>query len=219
MNQPFKNLRELPKGMLLFLGIYALIFPAVWLELKIAGQSRVLDWLDLSPVLLWKGQVWRAATYALLNSSALGWAVNLFWIATLVSTLSRDWSSKTFWLFCLIAALGGALPMVLLIPHTPASVLGPGAMIFGLLVAWDRLYRHERLQLLGLGELSVRQAAIILAIINLIITFLGCGGWLLTISMLGGGVAGWLWFVIGHHRLMCRGSQIAESKRISRLEL
>ena len=50
-------------------------------------------------------------------------------------------------------------------------------MTFALLVAWDRLYRHERLILLGIGEISVRQAAILIAVIDSCRYGLFVGGW------------------------------------------
>jgi membrane associated rhomboid family serine protease len=219
MNHPIKNILALPKGMLLFLGIYAASFPVIWLEAHLTQRSMLLDWLGLSPALVWKGQVWRVLTYALLDGGILGWAVFLFWLATLTSILARDWSSKSYWAFCLFAAFAGALPFVLFMPQANARVVGVTAVIFALLVAWDRNYRRERILMLGLGEVSVRQAAIIIGVINALITFFSCGGWLATLSMLCGGVAGWIYLAVGQRRVMSRGSRAVESERIARLEL
>ena len=219
MSSPVKNILALPKGMLLFLGIYALSFPALWLEVHLTGRSMLAEWLGLSPLLVWKGQVWRAVSYALLAGGILPWVVNLFWLITLVSILARDWSSKTFWVYCLFAAFAGALPIILIAPRVDARVFSAGAIIFALLVAWDRNYRRERLLMLGLGEMSVRQAAIFIAAINAIITFFSCGGWLFTLSMMCGGIAGWIYLVIGQRRVMSRPGHVAESERIARLEL
>ncbi len=74
MNNPFKSVFALPKGMLLFLGIYAVIFPVVYVETKLAGHSTLLRWLGLSPSLVWQGEVWRVLTFDLVSSSMLGWA-------------------------------------------------------------------------------------------------------------------------------------------------
>jgi membrane associated rhomboid family serine protease len=219
MNSPIKNIFALPKGMLLFLGIYAVSFPAIWLETHLTQRSMLLDWLGLSPALVWKGQVWRVLTYSLMDGGILGWAVFLFWLATLTSILARDWSSKSFWAFCLFAAFAGALPFILFEPQADARVVGVTAVIFALLAAWDRNYRRERILMLSLGEVSVRQAAIVIAVINALITFFSCGGWLAALSMLCGGVAGWIYLAIGQRRVMSRRSQVAESERIARLEL
>jgi len=219
MNNPIKNIFALPKGMLLFLILYAVGFPVLWLEIRLNGHSVLLDWLGLSPVLVWKGQVWRAITYALLAGGILGWAINLFWFATLISLLARDWSSPAFWVYCLVGAAGGAVPIILIRPHAETPVLSAGAIIFALLVAWDRHYRRERILMLGIGEVSVRQAAIFVGVLNAVICFFSCGGWLFTLSMMCGGVAGWLWLMLGQKRVMSRGSRVVESERVARLEL
>ena len=219
MNHPVKNILALPKGMLLFLGIYAVSFPVIWLERHLAGQSMLLNWLGLSPALVWKGQAWRVVSYSLLDGGILGWAVFLFWLVTLTCILVRDWSVKSYWAFCLCAAFGGALPFILFFPQADVRLAGATAVVFALLVAWDRNYRHERILMLGLGEVSVRQAALIIAVVNLLITFFSCGGWLAALSMVCGGVAGWAYLAVGQRRVMSRGSQVTESERIARLEL
>lgn len=219
MNNPMKTIFALPKGMLLFLGIYAASFPVIWLERHFAGQSMLLNWLGLSPALVWKGQAWRVFSYALLDGTILGWAVFLFWLATLTCILARDWSVKSYWAFCLCGAFGGALPFILFFPNADARLAGGTAVVFALLVAWDRNYRRERILMLGLGEVSVRQEALIIAIINLLITFFSCGGWPAVLSMVCGGAAGWVYLAIGQKRVMSRGSKIVESERVARLEL
>jgi membrane associated rhomboid family serine protease len=219
MSGPVKNIFALPKGMLLFLGIYALSFPVIFLEAKLTGHSVIAEWFGLTPALVWKGQVWRIVSYAFLAGGVVGWAINLFWFATLISILRNDWPSSSLWIYCLIAAVGGALPLILIKPHADMPVLTAGALIFALLVAWDRFYHRERLLMLGFGEMSVRQAAIFIAALNAIITFFSCGGLLFTLSMMCGGVAGWIYLTIGQKRVMSRGSQVTESERIARLEL
>lgn len=219
MNNPIKTIFALPKGMLIFLGVYALSFPAIWLEIQFTHRSLLVEWLGLTPALVWKGQVWRVISYALLAGGILGWVINLFWFATLISILKRDWSSLSFWAYCLVAALGGALPIILLRAHSEMPAFGAGAIVFALLVAWDRYYHRERIIILGLGEVSVRQAAVFIGVLNAVICFFGCGGWLFTLSMMCGGVAGWLWLTLGQKRVMSRGSKVVESERVARLEL
>ena len=91
-------------------------------------------------------------------------------------------------------------------------------MILGLLAAWDRLYSRERIILLGMGEISVRQAAVIVAVIEVLILLCGWG-WVSTLAMIFGGVVGWMYlFVRGKHALN-RRSQVLDSARMARLEL
>jgi membrane associated rhomboid family serine protease len=219
MNQPVRTIFALPKGMLLFLGIYAVSFPVIFMEIKLTGHSVIVEWLGLAPALAWKGQVWRLMSYALVAGGVVAWAVNLFWFATFISILRNDWSSLSFWIYFLVAAIGGAVPLILIFPHADFRVLAAGAPVLALVVAWDKFYRHERVVMLGLGEVSVRQSAVFIAALNLVICYFSCGGWLLTLSMMCGGVAGWLWLTIGQKRVMSRGSKIVASERVARLEL
>jgi membrane associated rhomboid family serine protease len=219
MSSPVKNIFALPKGMLLFLAINAVSFPAIWLEFQLTHQSRIVEWTGLAPALVWHGQVWRLASYALFAPGVLGWAICLFWLVTLTVILAHNWSVKNFWIFCLFTAIAGAVPLVLFRSNLDTRMFGAWSVIFGLLVAWDRLYRRERLVMLGLGEMTVRQAAIFIAVINGVIAFFSCGGWLSLLSMMCGAGAGWIYLALGEKRVMSRGSQAVESKRIARLEL
>jgi membrane associated rhomboid family serine protease len=219
MNNPLKSILSLPKGMLLFLGIYAVSFPVICLEARLTGHSAVLKWLGLNPALVWQGQVWRALTFELTSASVLSWAINLFWFATLINILRNDWTSLRFWIFCFISAVGAAIPLLLIFRQADIYVTGGWAIVCALLLAWDRFYRRERLLMLGLGEVSVRQAAFFIVGLNALITFFGCGGWQFTLSMLCGGGTGWLFLFIGQKHVMSRGSQVVESQRVARLEL
>jgi membrane associated rhomboid family serine protease len=178
---------------------------------------NVYHWLALSPALVWKGQLWRMVSYAFLPSCLLEWIISMFWFATLVSILGRNFSARGFWAYSLMGALAAALFIVLLQPRSSFSVAGCGGMIFAQLVAWDQMYRRERLLLLGLGEISVRQAAILIAIINSVI--LVFSSWFLMLAMWCGGLAGWIYFLVSSKRLMGRRAGQMASERIARLEL
>ena len=219
MNNPIKNIFALPKGMLLFLGIYAVSFPVIYLEAKLSGHSTVLEWLGLNPALVWKGQIWRAFTFELTSASVLSWAINLFWLVTLLTILRNDWTSLRLWIFCFISAVGAAIPLLLIFRQADVYFTGGWAIVCALLLAWDRFYHRERIMMLGLGEVSVRQAAFFIIGLNAVITFFGCGGWQFTLSMLCGGATGWLFLMTGQKRVMSRGSQVVESNRGARLEL
>jgi len=208
---------SLPWGMRLFLLIFVFGFPVAWTGLQ-TQLFNLYGWLALTPALVWKGQVWRMVTYAFLPAGPMDWFLSLFWLATLVSVLGRNWNSRAFWGYCLLGALGGGLFILLLRPGWPFGVAGSAAMIFALLVAWDWMYRHERLLLLGIGEISVRQAAILIAIINSLVLFF-CSGWFLMVAMWCGGLAGGLWLFVRTKWLLGKTPQQIRSERVSRLEL
>jgi membrane associated rhomboid family serine protease len=218
MKTVFKNfLSALPKGAFVLVLLYALGYP-IALVGQFTHKFELYDWLALSPPLLWRGEAWCALTYAFLPGSIVDWVVSLFWLATLVGVLSRNWSGRELWTYSLGTTVAGALVVAVAKPGMQVAVVGNGAMIFGLLAAWYRLYGRERLILLGIGEMSVRQAAIIVGFIEALVLFF-CVGWFVTLAMMCGGAAGWGYLVIRGKTAMNRRSRIVESQRVARLEL
>jgi membrane associated rhomboid family serine protease len=218
MKKMFNNLfLTLPIGPRLLLLIFALGFPLALLG-HYTHTFELYAWLGLSPALVWKGQLWRTLSYGLLAGGPVDWAVSLFWLATLATILGRNWSALEFWAYCLVGIFAGALPIVLLQPGMGIPLAGGAAMIFALLGAWDWFYHNERLILLGLGEISVRQAAILIAVINSIILFF-CNGWFLMLAMWCGGAAGWLYLFVRWKLVMGKTGQQVRSERMARLEL
>jgi len=209
-------LSQTPGARLLLL-VYVLGFP-----LALAGHYShtfdLYDWLGLAPALVWRGQVWRVASYAFLAGGWIDWVVSSFWLVTLISVLGRNWTSRGIWGYSLLGVFAGALPVVLLKPGLEIYIAGNAAMIFALLVAWDWFYHRERLILLGIGEISVRQAAILIAVINSVILFF-CNGWFLMLAMWSGGLVGWLWLRIRTKLFLGQSPQQIRSERVARLEL
>ena len=218
MRTPLRDfLGSLPAVSLLFVLLYALGFP-----LALAGHYThtfdLYQWLALVPADLWRGELWRLVTYAFLPNGVVDWAVSLFWLGTLVAVLGRNWSSSELWLYCILATVTGAAVVALVKPAMPIGIVGNGAVIFGLLAAWYRLYGRERLILLGFGELSVHQAAILVVLIEILIS-LFCLGWFVTLAMMCGGVVGWFYLALRGKHALNRRSQVLDSERIARLEL
>jgi len=146
------------------------------------------------------------------------WLVSLFWLTTLVCVLGRTWSGFELWSYCLLSTLVAGLLMTLLRQPTACAIGGNGAMILALIAAWARLYGNERIILLGIGEMSVRQAAVIVSMVELLILFF-CLGWIVTLAMLCGGLAGWFYLFARGRNAMNRRSRLLDSERIARLEI
>lgn len=196
---------------------YALGFPLAWV-LAATHLSELGDWMALWPPWVRRGEVWYLVTYAFLPNGPVDWLVSLFWLATLVSVVGRNWSSGELWGYCLLATVFGGLVVVAVNPPMQFPIVGNGAMIFALLAAWYRLYGRDRLVMLGLGEMSVRQAVIIVAVIEVLVSWF-CLGWFVTLAMMSGGAAGWLYLWVRGERAMNRRSQVVDSERMARLEL
>jgi membrane associated rhomboid family serine protease len=208
---------SLPLGARLLVLSYALGFPLA-LVLSYTHLSELGDWMALWPPWVRRGEVWYLVTYAFLPNGPVDWVVSLFWLATLVSVVGRNWSSVELWGYCLLATVFGALVIVAVNLPMRAPAAGNGAMIFALLAAWYRLYGRERLIMLGLGEMSVRQAVVIITFIEVLVSWY-CLGWFVTLAMMSGGVIGWFYLVVRGKHAMNRRSQVVDSERMARLEL
>jgi membrane associated rhomboid family serine protease len=208
---------SLPLGARLLVLSYALGFPLA-LALSYTHVMELGDWMALWPPWVRRGEAWYLVTYAFLPNGPVDWVVSLFWLATLVSVVGRNWSSIELWGYCLLATVFGALVVVAANPPLRSPIVGNGAMIFALLAAWYRLYGRERLIMLGLGEMSVRQAAFIITFIEVLVSWY-CLGWFVTLAMMCGGVIGWLYLFLRGKHAMNRRSQVVDSERIARLEL
>jgi membrane associated rhomboid family serine protease len=218
MKTLFRNFFSgLPLGARLLLVVYLVGYPIALLG-QYTHTFDLYAWLGLSPAQVWEGQVWRVVTYGFLPAGPLDWVLSTFWLATLVAVVGRNWTSAGFWGYCVLGVIAGALPIVLLTSGMPGCLAGSAAMIFALLAAWDWLYRNERLILLGIGEISARQAAILIALINSLILFF-CSGWFIMVSMWCGGLAGWLWLRIRAKLFLGKSPQQIRSERVARLEL
>jgi membrane associated rhomboid family serine protease len=218
MKRLFRNFfTSLPWGARLLVLVYALAFP-VALAGHYTHAFDLYNWLGLSPALTWKGQVWRVVTYGFLPAGPIDWALGTFWLATLVSVVGRNWSSPGLWAFCALGIFAGAVPIVLFKPSWEFHLAGGAAMVFALLVAWDWLYRKERLLLLGIGEISARQAALLIAFINSLVLFF-CSGWFIMVSMWCGGLVGYLWLIIRAKLFLGKSPQQIRSERVARLEI
>ena len=214
----YRNLfSSLPFGARVLLLLYALGYPLALLG-DLTNSPDLYGWLALFPPLVWKGEVWSLVTYAFLPCGPLDWAVSLFWLATLIGVVGRNWPGREIWIYCLLATVVCGLFIVLVKPGMDRPVAGNAAMIFALLAAWYRLYGRERLILLGLGEISVRQAVGLVLVIEVLVLFFSFG-WFLTLAMMLGGVVGWLYLVAGEKHAHNRRSQAVDSERITRLEL
>ena len=209
---------SLPMGPRLLVFSYAVLFPLALIG-HYTKTFEISAMLGLIPMRFWHGEIWRAFSYGFLGGGFIDWLINLFWLATMASVLGRCWSTLEFWVYCLIAIGAGSLPILIFQSGNPAVIVGAWAMVFALLIAWDSFHRHERLVLLGLGEVSVRQAVIGITILDSLILFFSCGGWLIMVSMWCGGLAGWVYLVVRSHSLLRKKPQQTQSERVARLEL
>jgi membrane associated rhomboid family serine protease len=198
-----------------------LIFGVSYLVGLVGGLTNLFQlhqWVSLSTQDVARGQVWRLFTCGLTPAGLLDCLFGLIWFSVLGGQLERLWASRTFWVYCLLGILGGVVPLLLILPGSVNIVVGSAPATFGLLAAWYRLCGHERLILHGLGPVSVRQAAVVIAGLNAAIVYIGAG-WRITLCLMGGAVAVWLGLSIHRRWNILRLQRASGPSRINRLEV
>ena len=216
MKAVFRNyFSALSNGAYLLLLLYAAAYPLV----TAAHYARFIElgpWLDLSPALCWRGEIWRLVTYAFIPNGVIDWVVSLLWLTVLVGVLGRRWSSRELWTCGLIPILAGALVIVVLMSGRQKGIVGNAALVFGLLPAWYELNGRERITIPGIGGVRVRQAVLVMAMIEVLLSYLWLG-WLATLAMMCGGGAGWGYLRWRRRQLLKDSARLGERERVRRL--
>ena len=91
-------------------------------------------------------------------------------------------------------------------------------LVFGLLAAWGYVFRHEKLLLMGLGEVTSGLVAILTGVITFTVIWLSTG-LSNALIMVGGALGGLVYLWVQSKIISERPSQVVHSERINRLEL
>jgi len=174
--------------------------------------------LGLAGPFFWHGKLWTIFTYGLLPATLVDFLFNWVMILVFGSWLERVWSRWQLWLYCGVCAVGAGLVKVLVQPSAPMIMVGTTPVVFGLLAAWGTLFAGERVLFWFLWDMSIRQAAIVMALISFVV-MLPCAGPVVAGIMLTGGVAGLVMLAFQSKVLHSRVSRSVVSERMGRLEL
>ena len=157
-------------------------------------------------------------TYTLLPATLFDFLFNWVMIFVVGSWLERVWSRWQLWLYCGLCSLGAGLVKLLIQPASPVLMVGTAPAVFGLLAAWGILFAQERILFWFLWDMTIRQAAVVLAIISVLV-MLPCAGPITAGIMVSGGVAGVIVLWAQRKVLHDRTSRVVVSERMERLEL
>lgn len=197
-----------------------LLLASAWM-INLAGN--LTDWFSLSywaawnSSAVWKGQVWRLATYCVIPAGLLDLVGTGVFLWMCGPPVERAWSRGEFWSYCLLAAVAtGAV--ALWAQAWGATVSGFGGVLYALLAAWARLEGHQRMEFFGIGALSVRAVAGLVALVMFLssASFAGVTSALVAAS---GAVVGWLYLSARWRWIESRQARLAPCSRGRRLEL
>jgi membrane associated rhomboid family serine protease len=137
---------------------------------------------------------WSLVTYAFLHASILHLLGNLLVLFFFGPRLEERWGSRGFLQVYLVAALGGGLASVLLLPLQPAgAIVGASGAVLGLLLAYALYWPDQEVHIWGIFPVRVKWLVLAIAAMNLLMAVEGARGGVAFLAHLGGMAATYAW--------------------------
>jgi membrane associated rhomboid family serine protease len=161
--------------------------------------------VDLAALALWplgpSFMPWQVLTYAFVHGNLTHLLFNMFGLYMFGSEVERVWGSARFLKYYLICALSGAVAQILfsMFSATRAPMVGASASIFGLLIAFARLYPNR--MVIPLFPPIPMRAPVFVAVyggLELLLGVTGTAAGVAHFAHLGGLAGGYLYLKFGH---------------------
>jgi membrane associated rhomboid family serine protease len=209
--------QSLTPGVRWLLGTWTLLY-LLAVVLSSLHVADVFGWLMLTGSQMLHGQVWRLAGYALLPGTLWELVVCGMLLVMFGGALERVWTPRDLLIYGLVCAAGAGLVKTALQPGPSLPLLGPGPMVFALMVACARLFPHQTMMLPPSIELTMRQLVMLLAAVTFLATA-RFSGWISALITVSGGGCGLAYLWLRSRSAQSRKAGPVVSRRINRLEL
>lgn len=137
------------------------------------GWPQLLGNGLLSVAAVWRGQVWRLVTFALLETSPVSLIFSCLMLYWFAGDLARLWGARPMLgLFFGLAAATGALTCLIALSWTDLatrSFAGAGSVVNGLAIAWGLVFPKREIRLFFVLRLTGRR--LILVILGVTVLF------------------------------------------------
>jgi membrane associated rhomboid family serine protease len=174
-------------------------------------------WIVPSDVL--KGQLWRLVTHAFVPVGIVDLLMNGLFLFMVGTWLEKVWSRWDLVLFALLSALAAGAVKIALGFWDDQRLFGTMPLVFGFLTAWARLFGHEKVLMMGVWEMTIWQAALLIGGIDVIIlATCPCFGWANLLAVSGTSAILWLYLSLRWKRNLACPSRAQANQRIGRLE-
>jgi membrane associated rhomboid family serine protease len=141
---------------------------STWITITLAASilamldgGWIVHWTALEPDLIWRGQIWRVVTWALVEVGPMAIVLTCLSIYKFGGELAPRWGERRLRRFALqiIVAAGVLTALGALVSDHAWQMrrCGGWAVSDALVIAWARQYPTATLRLYGLIELSGRQ--------------------------------------------------------------
>ena len=185
---------------------------------RASGAFSLTPWLALIPARILGGEVQRLLTYPLLTGGLLELIFTGILVGWIGSRVERAWSAGELLFYCGLCVLGAGLVRTALAPSGAEAVAGAPVLTLALLVAWARLFGHERLRLSSAWEIRRLHVAAVLALLVLFSAY-AAAGWKHAALFAASALTGWFYLSLRWKRNQSQPAAPVRSDRIHRLEL
>ena len=133
----------------------------VWLFSMMDTTGMLMSFLDFSPALILRGQIWRLLTFALIpNSSGILTLLFLYFYYFIGSTLEREWGTVKFNIYFFSGILFTVLyGLAVYIIFGKNSYLGANYIYLSMFFAFASLFPNQIVFLFGLIPLKIKWLA------------------------------------------------------------
>lgn len=136
---------------------------------------------------------WRLVTYLFLHGGFFHLAFNMLWLWWMGQMVEQVLGSKMFILIYFGAGIGGALINLSLTWIWPGNLtIGASGAVFGIMVAFAKIYPTMPIQLFLLPPLEARFVVAGLILFDIIMQTSGTGGNTARLVHIGGALVGWM---------------------------
>lgn len=136
---------------------------AVWLLNLMDSSGAIISFLEFSPRLIFRGQIWRLVTFMLIPQDASMWALLFFyfyyWIG---STLERQWGAPKFTIFIFTGVLLTAIYGIVIYLITGTSIsIGTYYIYMSMFFSFATLYPDARVLFMFIIPMKIKWLAYI----------------------------------------------------------
>jgi membrane associated rhomboid family serine protease len=164
-----------------------------WLHLGLSPRSIVENW-----------EVWQLATYMFLHAGLFHLLFNMLALWMFGVELEQLWGTRFFTRYYFVTGVGAGVLMLALsfVPYFDervyhARTVGASGALFGLMLAYGRLFPQRRIYMYFLFAVPARYFVMIAGAISLYATVVDQGGGVAHAAHLGGLVVGYAYLRMG----------------------
>lgn len=181
-----------------------LILNGVMFLLEAAFYAPMVEYLGLTPTMLWKGAAWQVVTYMFLHGGFLHILFNMLYLWMFGREIETAWGSREFLKFYMICGIGAGIMTGVLLPHQSIPTIGASGAVYGILLAFGMMYPNRYIYIWFLFPVKVKYLIAFLVLLTAYMASFSAGGGVAHWTHLSGLAIGFLYLRFSGHKFRFR---------------